>query len=352
VQASPATSADAGESPATDSGAAKIALLLPQSGVPRFERWDRVYFEQAIKADCPDCEVLYYNAQNEDAARQQQQAEAALANGAEVLVVCPVDGVAAKVIADMAAEKNVPVISYERLIMGSDNVKAFTTHDGVEIGELQAATLVEGAKALGIDNKPVLMVNGSPTTSDAALFKTGAEQGFQAAGFEILDSFDTPGWDPAKAQAQMDQWITKYGNDGFGAVYAANGGTAGGVIAAMKAAGIDPSQHPVSGQDADVSEVQRILTGEQFMSIFRPLKNEAILAAQAALALVNDQPLPDAFSSEVDNGSGTPVPAAILPAVAIQKDNIRQELVDSGYYTIEEICVDPYGEACKAAGLQ
>ena len=91
----------------------KIALLLPQNGVPRFDRWDMPFFVAEMKKVCPTCKVLYYNALNEDAARQQQQAEAALANGAKVLVICPVDGKAAKVIANEAAAKGVPVVSYE-----------------------------------------------------------------------------------------------------------------------------------------------------------------------------------------------------------------------------------------------
>ena len=219
----------------------KIAFLLPQNGVPRFEQLDKPYFEKQIKKLCPTCTVLHYNAQNEDAAKQQQQAEAALAAGAKILVLCPVDGKAAKVIADLAAKKGVPVVAYERLVMGSKNVKAYVTHDGVEIGKMQALSLMAGTKALGISDKPVLMVHGSITTSDAALFKKGAQDAFKAAGVKILAEFDTPGWDPAKAQAQMDQWITQYGKDGFGAVYAANGGTAGGIIASMKAAGIPAS---------------------------------------------------------------------------------------------------------------
>lgn len=353
VLAGCASSGGGSSSPAKSSSTAKskkIAFLLPQNGVPRFESWDKPFFEQAIKAGCPNCQVLYYNAQNENAQLQQQQAEAALSNGAAVLVICPVDGQAAKAIADEAAAKNVPVVSYERLVLGSTDVKAFTTHDAVKVGELQAATLIQAMKDKG-GVKPVLMVNGSPTTSDAQLFKKGATKGFESAGVKILASFDTPNWDPAKAQTQMDQWITKYGADAFGAVYAANDGTAGGVIAAMKAAGINPADHPVSGQDGDLTAIQRILTGDQDMTIFRPLKKEADLAAEAALALLNGQSLPSAFSTQTDNSSGRNVPSAVLSTVAVTKSNIKQELVDSGYFTVQQICTSQYQSACKAAGL-
>jgi D-xylose transport system substrate-binding protein len=330
---------------------AKIAFLLPQNGVPRFEQLDKPFFEKQIKKLCPTCTVLNYNAQTEDAAKQQQQAEAALAAGAKILVLCPVDGKAAKVIADMAAKKGVPVVTYERLVTGSKNVKAFVTHDAVEIGRIQATTLIAASKALGISDKPILMVHGSVTASDAALFKKGAQDAFKAAGVKVLEEFDTPGWDPAKAQAQMDQWITKYGKDGFGAVYAANDGTAGGVIASMKAAGIDPSKHPVSGQDADQAATQRIVAGEQYMSVFRPLKQAATFAATAAWDVLNKKPLSKSVYKTTTNNGAWAVPTLINPTTAITKTNLKKVIIDGGYATAESLCTPAYAAACKAAGI-
>ena len=330
---------------------AKIAFLLPQNGVPRFEQLDKPYFAKQIKKLCPTCKVLNYNAQTEDSAKQQQQAEAALAAGAKILVLCPVDGKAAKIIADLAEAKGVPVVTYERLVTGSKNVKAFVTHDAVEIGRIQATSLIEASKALGISDKPILMVHGSVTASDAALFKKGAQDAFKAAGVKVLAEFDTPGWDPAKAQAQMDQWITKYGKDGFGAVYAANDGTAGGVIASMKAAGIDPSKHPVSGQDADQAATQRIIAGEQYMSVFRPLKQAATFAATAAWDVLNKKPLSKkVYKTTTDNGAWK-VPTLVNPPTAITKTNLKKVIIDGGYATAESLCTPGYEAACKAAGI-
>lgn len=336
---------------AADVKNAKIAFLLPQNGVPRFEQLDKPYFAKQIKKLCPSCQVLNYNAQTEDAAKQQQQAEAALAAGAKVLVLCPVDGKAAKVIADLAAAKGVPVVTYERLVTGSKNVKAFVTHDAVDIGRLQAVTLIAQSKALGISDKPILMVHGSVTASDAALFKKGAQDAFKAAGVKVLAEFDTPGWDPAKAQAQMDQWITQYGKDGFGAVYAANDGTAGGVIASMKAAGVDPSKHPVSGQDADTAAVQRVLAGEQGMSVFRPLKQAATFAANAAWDVLNKRPLSKSvYKTTTDNGAWK-VPTLVNPTTAVTKANVKSVLIDGGYATYDTLCTAAYEAACKAVGI-
>jgi D-xylose transport system substrate-binding protein len=333
-------------------GGKKIAFLLPQTGVPRFEHFDRPYFEQAVHKQCADCEVLYANAQNEDAAKQQQQAEAALSNGASVLVMQAVDGKAAKVIADEAAAKGVPVIAYEREIQDSTNVKAHVTFDPFKVGQLQGETLLKGMAALGKPKGPYLMINGSPTDSGAAIYRDGAKDVLDKAGAKMLASFDTPGWDPAKAQAQMDQWITKYGKDAFVGVYAANGGTGGGAIAAMKSAGVDPATHPTTGQDADLVEIQRIIANEQYMTVYKPIRKLADAAAQIAIALAEKkQPDSSMFNSTTDMGTATKIPADIIDPVAVTKDNVKDTVVADGFYSIAEICTGQYKADCAKAGL-
>jgi D-xylose transport system substrate-binding protein len=150
----------------------------------------------------------------------------------------------------------------------------------------------------------------------------------------------------------MDQWITQYGKDGFGAVYAANGGTAGGIIASMKAAGIDPSKHPVSGQDADTAEAQRILAGEQYMTIFRPLKKAAAFAATAAIDVLNKKPLSTKVYKAKNNNGAWNVPTLVNPATAITKSNVKSVMIDGGYTTAAVICTSAYEAACTAAGIR
>ena len=116
------------------------------------------------------------------------------------------------------------------------------------------------------------MINGAPTDNNAKLFKQGAHSVIDSSGFKVAKEYDTPDWTPAKAQSEMDQAISALGKNGFVGVYAANDGTASGAIASMKGAGIDPSTRPVTGQDAELAGIQRILVGDQYMTVYKPIK--------------------------------------------------------------------------------
>ena len=113
------------------------------------------------------------------------------------------------------------------------------------------------------------MINGAPTDNNAKLFKEGAHSVLDGSGVKIAEEYDTPDWSPDKAQTEMEQAITALGKNGFVGVYAANDGTAGGAIAAMKGAGIDPKTRPTTGQDAELAAIQRILVGEQYMTVYK-----------------------------------------------------------------------------------
>ncbi len=158
------------ESGGSQSGASggKIALLLPESQTTRYEQHDRPLFEAKVKELCPDCEVIYSNAQ-QDQSRQQQQAEAALNNGAQVLVLDPVDGAAAATIVSLAKSKNVPVISYDRLIQNAP-VDYYISFDNERVGQLQGESLVNRLKETGKTSGDIVMINGSPTDPNAASF--------------------------------------------------------------------------------------------------------------------------------------------------------------------------------------
>jgi D-xylose transport system substrate-binding protein len=127
------------------------------------------------------------------------------------------------------------------------------------------------------------MINGAPTDNNAKLFKEGAHSVLDGK-VEIGAEYDTPDWSPDKAQTEMDQAITKLGKDGFVGVYAANDGTGGGAIAAMTAAGIDPKTRPTTGQDAELAAIQRILLGEQYMTVYKAIKRGQA-AAELAVSL-------------------------------------------------------------------
>jgi D-xylose transport system substrate-binding protein len=148
----------------------------------------------------------------------------------------------------------------------------------------------------------------------------------------------------------MEQQITKFGKDGFKGVYAANDGTGGGAIAAMKGAGIDVTKIPTTGQDAELAAIQRILAGEQYMTVYKAIKQQAEASAQAAVDLANGT-TPSNATSTTNNGE-TDVPSILLTPVAVTKENVKDTVVADGFYTAAQICTGAFAEACTAAGIQ
>ncbi|GAA3876443.1 sugar ABC transporter substrate-binding protein [Leifsonia kafniensis] len=315
----------------------------------RYETADKPYFEAKVASLCPDCTVLYANAEG-DAAKQQQQAESMLTEGAKVLVLDPVDGVAAAAIVSEAKAKNVPVISYDRLI-DSPDLAFYVSFDNEKVGEMQGTALVDKLKADGVapGDGGILMVNGSPTDNNAALFKAGAHKIIDPSGYKILAEFDTPGWDPAQAQTWVAGQIAQFG-DQIKGVYAANDSIAGGAIAALKAAGVTPIP-PTTGQDADLAAIQRILVGDQYMTVYKALRLEAEKAASLAVDLVNGKTVKGSSTVKAPTG-GADIESFLLTPVAVFVDNIQSTVVADGFYTAAEICTPDYVTACTAAGIK
>jgi D-xylose transport system substrate-binding protein len=330
-------------------GGTKVALLLPENETPRYETNDRPDFEKAVEEQCEDCEVLYSNASG-DAEKQQSQAEAALTQGAKVLVVDPMDSKSAAAIAEKAQAQNVPVVSYDRLIENGE-VDAYVSFDNERVGELQAETLAKKLKDDGHASGPIIMINGDPADPNAAGFKAGAHKGFDTAGVKIAKEYDTPGWSAENAQREAQQAITALGNDGFWGIYAANDDTGGGAIAALKGAGLNPEERPVTGQDSTVAGLQRILVNQQYMTIYKAIPPQAKIAAEFALALADGQKLPQGKVTEEINNGKADVPSAILEPVAVTKDKVKSTVVADGFVTASDLCTGSYAAACKEAGI-
>ena len=330
-----------------DNARCKIAILLPETKTARYETQDLPNFKKRLRELGFDERNLIYSNANQDAATQQQQAEAALTNDASVLVLDPVDSDAAAKIADLAKSKNVPVISYDRLIKGSDGVSYYISFDNEQVGQLQGMALLA---ALAQKLQPtIVMINGSPTDNNAILFKQGAHRVLDGK-VNIAKEYDTPDWSPDKAQREMEQALTTLNGQVDGA-YAANDGTASGVIAAMKAAGIDPLP-PVTGQDAELAAIQRILAGEQYMTVYKAIKPEAGAAADLAYALCQgEKPDESKVNSRINNGKRD-VPAILLVPVSVTRDNIKQTVVADQFWPVEQICTADFKDFCDAAGIR
>src|SRR3954466_1754780 len=161
------SAASGASSSSTSSKGGKIAFLLPESKTARYETQDRPLFDKDVKSLCPNCQVVYSNA-DQDASKQQQQAEAALTQGVKVMVLDPVDGAAAAAIVSQANAKKVPVISYDRLLLNS-KPDYYVEFNSPSVGKIQGKALSEKLGGKGT----IVMINGAPTDNNAKLFKQG-----------------------------------------------------------------------------------------------------------------------------------------------------------------------------------
>jgi D-xylose transport system substrate-binding protein len=327
----------------------KIALLLPENETPRYETNDKPAFLKAVEEQCSGCEVSYFNAGG-DVEKQASQGEAALTQGAEVMVVDPMDSKAAAAIVEKAHAQEVPVVSYDRLIEASE-VGGYVSFDNERVGEQQAETLVKKLKELGSPKGPIIMINGDPADPNAALFKKGAHNVFEKEGVEIGKEYDTPGWTAENAQKEAQQAITALGKDGFAGIYAANDDTAGGAIAAMKGVGIKPEEKPVTGQDSTVAGLQRVLNGEQFMTIFKPIVPEAEIAAEMAISLGETGEVKTKEKTQEINNGKTDVPSVLLTSTPVTKDNVKSTVIAENFVSPEELCEGAFVKACEEAGI-
>lgn len=340
-----ANDAESGSGESGDGGSgAKIALLLPESKTTRYEAFDKPLFEAKVAELCSDCEIIYSNA-DQDEAKQAQQMTSALTDGADVVVLDPVNGAGATGMVQEAQDQDVPVIAYDRFIEGADYYMSF---DNETVGKMQGEALIE---AMG-DTGSILMLNGSPSDPNAAQFKAGAHSVIDASGVEILEEYDNPDWSPENAQQWTTDQLSKYDPSDIQGVYAANDGQAGGVVAAMTGAGVAADAlPPITGQDAEVAAIQRILAGEQAMTIYKPIPIEAETAAEVAVALAQGEEPGTTSDTGVDQSDYNGVTSYIFDPIAVTADKVADTVIADGFYAVEDICTGDYAAACQEAGI-
>lgn len=343
----PPSSADPVSSTSGGGSGATIAFLMPCSTCSdRFENQDKPLFIQAVKELDPSIKVISNNAQG-DASKQVAQTESALTNGASVVVVSPLDESTGAAISDKAAASKVPVVSYDGLITGAAT-DFYVSFDNVKVGETQGEflknKLPKGAN--------VVMINGDQTIAPGRDFKKGAHNVldplFKSGDLKLAFESDTPGFDPAKGQAEMEQALTKLG-DKVDAVLVPNDGLAGAVISALtprKLAG----KVLVTGQDATDAGLQRILLGQQSMTVYKPLKAEAEAAAKVAVALAHGQAdaAKQMSTSMVDNGNGQ-VPSILLKSVPVTAANMASTVFADKFTTRAKVCTGDAASKCPAS---
>jgi D-xylose transport system substrate-binding protein len=266
--------------------------------------------------------------------------DSALAQGVKAIVLDPVDSTAAATMVQKAKAQNVPIIAYDRPIPDAQ-ADYYVSFDNEKLGEMFAQSLVDKVKKEN-PSGGLLQVNGSPTDAAAGLIKKGMHAAIDPSGLKLLAEFDTPEWAPAKAQDWVSGQITRF-KDQIDGVVAANDGTGGGAIAAFKAAGVPVP--PVSGNDAELAAAQRIVNGDQYNTISKPIKIVAGASAEVAYAFVQDKP-PAAKTTLFDT------PAQLFVPTVVTKENLKKQLIDSGELKASDLCTKAYAKGCAALGIE
>ncbi|MEV5546183.1 substrate-binding domain-containing protein [Streptomyces sp. NPDC052309] len=334
-----------GSSAAAKGDDIKVGLLLPENKTARYEKFDKPLIEKKIKELTNNKAEIQYNNARQDASLQAQQVDTMITNKVDVLILDAVDAKAIKNSVQKAVDQGIKVVAYDRLAEGP--ISAYTSFDNTAVGKTQGEALL---KALGDKAKSgqIVMMNGSVTDPNAKQFKDGAHSVLDGK-VKVGKEYDTKEWSPDNANANMEAAISALGKDKIVGVYSANDGMAGGIITALNAAGI---KVPVTGQDAELAGVQRIVSGEQYMSVYKSYPEEASVAAEMAVALAKGEDLSSIAKDKVSSDSAKDVPSVLVPVVSLTQDNIKDTVVKDGIYTVNEICTGKYKAACDKLGLK
>ena len=331
--ASAAPNAGCGVNPVQESG--KVAVILQSTAASgRWESQDRPRLLDNIKKFAPNADVVYSNGEGK-AENQLSQAEAAISAGAKVILVAPVDGVAAGEIARRANDAGVKFVAYDAPVQNAP-VDYYVSFDNIKVGALMGNFVKDRTK----DGDTVVFISGAPQDDNAARFQQGAldvlqpmfDNGSRKLGYKTF----TPNWDLNNAQRQMEQALSSL-NDNVQAVVAANDNLATGSINALRASGL-AGKVPVTGQDATATGLGQIVAGSQGMTVYKPIEGEAQAAAQlVSCLLAGQEPPAGLINGKTDNGKGD-VPSVLLEPIAVTKDNIADTVVKDQFVTWDEIC--------------
>ncbi|THV42958.1 sugar ABC transporter substrate-binding protein [Glycomyces buryatensis] len=324
----------------------KIGVILPDSASSdRWETADRVYLQAAFEAAGVD-----YDIQNAQGSKEDFQtiADQMLTGGIDVLLTVNLDSGTGAAVIESAKSQGVATIDYDRLTEGG-GADYYVSFDNEAVGRLQGETLVSCLE--GVDNPLVAELNGSPTDNNATLFKTGYDSVldplYESGDFTKSADEWVPDWDNAQGGTIFDQMLTDSGAEIDG-VLAANDGLAHAVITVLERNGLNGTVQ-VTGQDATLQGLQNILAGDQCMTVYKAIEEEANAAADLAVALTSgDKPTTDA--TVTDPVTEADVPAVLLDPVAITIDNI-QDVVDDGFVDPVELCAGDYAAACEEHGI-
>jgi D-xylose transport system substrate-binding protein len=296
------------------------------------ERWQRDRDTFTAEAQKLGATVIVQSA-NSDDTRQVRDVESLISRGVDVLVIVPHNGSAMSRAVKSANEAKIPVIAYDRLIMNAA-IDYYLTFDNVKVGEAQGSY---AAARLPKDRKArIVRIYGAPTDNNAKMFKQGQDNILapliKAGKIEVLHEDWALDWKPENGKKIMNAAITKAGRN-IDIVVVSNDGTAGGAIQALLEEGL-AGKVLVTGQDADLAACQRILRGTQAMTVYKPLKNLATLAARVAVEVAKGNKPPAAAT--LDNGLKQ-VPSIFEKVISVDRANLQATVVADGFHSAAEL---------------
>lgn len=326
----------------------KIGVILPDSSSSsRWETADRKYLEAAFAAAGVDYAIR--NAQG-DKAQFQTLADQMITEGVNVLMIVNLDSGTGKAVLDKAKSQGVATIDYDRLTLGG-SAEYYVSFDNEAVGRLQGEGLVKCLTDKGVKNPVVAYLNGSPTDNNATLFRNGYDSvlkpKFDSKEYVKGPEQSVPNWDGGQATTIFEQMLTQTGGKIDG-VLAANDTLGNAAIAVLKKNKLN-GKVPVTGQDATVQGLQNILAGDQCMTVYKAIKQEAEAAAELAIALAKGEKK-EVTQTVRDPEGNRDVPAVLLTPKAIFKENVK-DVIDDGYVTKEEVCTSEFAKACAEAGI-
>lgn len=317
-----------GQDVGSDAGDDKITIGLSIDDL-RLERWqkDRDFFVQ--KAKELGAEVMVQSANGDDA-KQLAQIESMLSKDLDVLVIIPHSSDAMASAVNLAKQEQVPVIAYDRMINNSD-VDLYISYDNVRVGELQAKYLVEK-----VPKGNYFLLGGSPTDNNAKLFRKGQMKVLKPlvdkGKIRIVGDQWAKDWQADEALKLTENALTANKNK-IDAVVASNDSTAGGAVEALAAQNL-AGKVAISGQDADLAACQRIVEGKQTMTVYKPIRELAFKAAEAAVQLAKKEKIKT--TDTVNNGQKD-VPALLLSPIAVDRENMMDTIIKDEFHSYEDV---------------
>ncbi|MGA2976253.1 MAG: substrate-binding domain-containing protein [Spirochaetia bacterium] len=319
------------------SGVIKIGLSFSDFAT---ERWP---VEQALmtKLGAAQGAQVFSQVANHDTKLQNDQIENMVLQGVNVIIIIAEDGAAAATAVDEAAKAGVKTIAYDRLIK-SPNISAYISFDNTEVGRAEARGVIKV-----LDHGNFMLMGGSPTDNNAVLVRNGQMEVLKplidSGKVKIVADQWVENWDPANATKIMENVLTAQNNN-IDAVVASNDGTAGGAIQALKAQGL-AGKVPISGQDATAAGCNYIVKGEQTVTVYKDIRLLSPLAIDMAIKLAKGQPIEglkmyDMSALTLDKNAKGQVPCEFLPVVQVDKSNVYDEIVKSGFQSYDDVYRD------------